>query len=121
MATTAGGRRKKMRDRAELGPIQSLSGAGTIDPKAIVCFYTSTGAGQALALADGTVLGQEVKIVHVVDGGSGVLTAGAALHLHFSLASITLTNRGDWVRLKWIDIGGTKAWAWVEQAGCTFA
>lgn len=98
-------------------PYQLLSGAGTVDPNAETCRYTSTGAGQALALDDGTYVGQRVRIYHAVDGGSGVLTAGGSLHLADSVASITLTNKGDWVELEW----NATAWAIVGMAGVTLA
>jgi hypothetical protein len=94
-------RDEQRRTYLEMGPIQALSGVGTIDPTASKCRLTSTGAGQALSLADGTYEGQEVFIEMVVDGGSSVLTAGAALHLQNGIASITLVNAKDWIRLKW--------------------
>lgn len=81
---------------------QDLSGAGAIDPTKSLIRFTSTGAGQALTLADWTGRGNpEFTILHVVDGGSGVLTAGGALHLTTGVATITLTNRWEWVRLRW--------------------
>ena len=52
---------------------QSLSGAGAVDVTSQVTLFTSTGASQALTLADGSV-GQIKTIIHVTDGGSGVLT-----------------------------------------------
>jgi hypothetical protein len=95
------------------GPHQSLSGAGAINLTTPVTRYTSTGAAQALTLADGTVDGQRKRIIHVVDGGSGVLTAGGSLHLGNSLSSITLANLWDWVELEW----QTNAWFVVAWAG----
>lgn len=53
---------------------QNLSGAGAISITTAYTAFTSTGAAQALSLADGVVLGHYKKIMHVVDGGSGVLT-----------------------------------------------
>lgn len=87
--------------RVELA--QNLSGAGAVDPTKGLCRFTSTGAAQALTLADLTAddVGVEVVIVHVVDGGSGVLTAGGALHLSTGIAAITFTNRWEWARLRW--------------------
>lgn len=79
------------------------NGAGAIDTTKGLCRYTSTGAAQALTLADLTAddAGVEITIVHVVDGGSGVLTAGGALHLSAGIAAITFTNRWEWARLRW--------------------
>lgn len=82
---------------------QDLTGAGAIDTTKGLTRFTSSGAAQALTLADLTAAeeGVEHVIVHVVDGGSGVLTAGGALHLSTGIATITLANRWDWVRLRW--------------------
>ncbi len=52
---------------------QALSGAGAVDLTSQITHFTSTGAAEALTLADGTV-GQIKTIIHIVDGGSGVLT-----------------------------------------------
>ena len=52
---------------------QALSGAGAVDVTSQVTLVTSTGASQAITLADGTV-GQVKTIIKVVDGGSSVLT-----------------------------------------------
>lgn len=53
---------------------QALSGAGAVDIESYYTAFTSTGATQALTLANGRYVGQLKKIKHVVDGGSGVLT-----------------------------------------------
>ena len=53
--------------------VQSLSGPGFVNLTTGVTEVTTTGAGNALALANG-VAGQEKTIVHGVDGGSFVLT-----------------------------------------------
>jgi hypothetical protein len=98
------------------GASQALSGAGAINLTTAVTRFTSTGATQALTLADGTVIGHEKTIIHAVDGGSGVITAGAALHLGDSIATITFTNVRDWVTLKW---NGT-AWDVKCFGGVTF-
>jgi hypothetical protein len=99
------------------GLSQSLSGAGAINLTTPVTRYTSTGASQALTLADGTINGQTKTIIHVVDGGSGVLTAGGSLHLGNSLATITLANAWDWVELTW----ETNAWFVTRWAGAGVA
>ena len=92
--------RVDIHDLSAIG-VQSLSGAGAIDLTKGLTRFTSTGAGQALTIADGSYIGQEHVIVHVADGGSGLLTAGGALHLTPGIATITLTNAWEWVRLRW--------------------
>jgi hypothetical protein len=52
---------------------QALSGAGAVNLTDMLTSLTTTGAAQALTLANG-VLGQIKIISHVVDGGSAVLT-----------------------------------------------
>lgn len=117
-----GKRDEQRRTLLEMGPFQAFTGAGTIDPTAIKSRLTSSGAGQALALADGTYEGQEVFLHHVVDGGSMVLTAGAALHLQNGVASITFVAAQDWMRLKWTKsaagVFGWEIWGW--GGGITF-
>lgn len=89
-----------------IGAPQALSGAGAITITEYATNFTSTGAGDALTLADGTNVGQLKKVTHVVDGGSGVITPT-------SLAggtTVTLTAAGDAVTFAW---NGTN---WVAQA-----
>jgi hypothetical protein len=52
---------------------QALSGAGAVNITDMLTSLTTTGASQALTLANG-VVGQIKIIAHVVDGGSAVLT-----------------------------------------------
>ncbi len=75
----------------------ALSGAGAVVPGDVTLF-TSTGAGNALTLADGTYPGQQTIVTHVVKGtsGTGVLTP-----THFRHTSVTFTNANDAVRLMW--------------------
>lgn len=96
---------------------QRLSGAGAVTLTEPTTRCTSTGASQALTLADGRVIGQRKRIVHAVDGGSVVLTAGAALHLGDSLATITLAAVRDWIELEWDVVSGTGAWYLVGWYG----
>ena len=55
------------------GSVQSLTGAGAVNVTTAITEVTTTGALQALTLANG-VAGQEKTIIHGVDGGSFVLT-----------------------------------------------
>lgn len=75
---------------ALIGSTQALSGAGAVSTSTRVTKWTTTGAGDAGTLADG-VDGQEKVIVHVVDGGSGVLTPTNLANG----TTITFTNVGE--------------------------
>lgn len=78
---------------------EERSGAGAISLAVPVSYWTSTGAAQALTLADGEE-GQVKIIVHAVDGGSIVITPtnfGGA-----TSATITLATAGDAVGLMFI-------------------
>ena len=69
---------------------QALSGAGAVNVTDMLTSLTSTGAAQALTLADG-VVGQIKIISHVVDGGSAVLTPTTKI----GFTTITFTAVGD--------------------------
>jgi len=91
---------------------QTLSGAGAINVTSQVTYFTSTGASQALTLADGTA-GQIKTIIHIVDGGSGVLTP-----TNFGSGStITFTNVGDTATLLFTN----SAWYLIGSYGVTVA
>lgn len=79
---------------------QALSGAGAVNLTTTTTHYTSTGVAEALTLANGTA-GQTKIIVHVVDGGSGVLTPTTAL----GYTTITFTNAGESAELEYTSIG----------------
>lgn len=69
---------------------QALSGAGAVNVTDMLTSLTTTGATQALTLANGTV-GQIKIISHVVDGGSAVLTPTTKI----GFSTITFTAVGD--------------------------
>jgi hypothetical protein len=69
---------------------QALSGAGAVNITDMLTSLTTTGASQALTLANGTV-GQIKIISHVVDGGSAVLTPTTKI----GFTTITFTAVGD--------------------------
>ena len=69
---------------------QALSGAGAVNVTDMLTSLTSTGAAQALTLADG-VVGQIKIISHVVDGGSAVLTPTTKI----GFTTITFTAVAD--------------------------
>lgn len=87
--------------------IQALSGAGAVNVTSYLTNVTSTGAAQALTLANGVRVGQLKKIKHIVDGGSAVLTP-------VSLSggtTITFTAVGEFALLQW---NGT-AWVMIDS------
>lgn len=76
---------------------QALSGPGAIDVATRTTLYTSTGAAEALTLADGSRVGQRKTVIHAVDGGSGVITAASP----GNFTNVTLTNRWEWAEFEW--------------------
>lgn len=76
---------------------QALSGAGAVSVATYLTNFTSTGAAQALTLADGVRVGQLKKIKHLVDGGSGVLTPANLS----GGTTITFTAVGEFALLLW--------------------
>ena len=92
--------------------VQSLSGAGAVDITTGATAFTSTGAAQALTLANGTA-GQVKIVVHTVDGGSGVLTPTTKI----GFSTITFTNVADAVTLCYTAAG----WAIVGINGAVAA
>ena len=96
-----------------IGTVQLLSGAGAVNVTTAITELTTTGASQALTLANG-VDGQFKTIVHVVDGGSAVLTPTTKI----GFSTITFTNVGDSVLLVYT---ATTGWAAVGSKGVTIA
>jgi hypothetical protein len=93
---------------------QSLSGAGAVNVTSQVTNFTSTGAAEALTLANGTA-GQIKTIIHIVDGGSGVLTPTTFT----GGSTITFTNAGDTATLYYVN--DTYGWTVIGQNGVTIA
>ena len=91
---------------------QSLSGAGAVDVTNGFTALTTTGATQALTLANGSV--GELKIItHVVDGGSAVLTPTTKI----GFSTITFTGVGESAMLVYTAAG----WAIVALNGAVAA
>ena len=90
--------------------VQSLSGAGAVNLTDMMTSLTTTGASQALTLADGTV-GQIKIITHTVDGGSAVLTPTTKI----GFSTITFTAVGDTASLIYTSAG----WAIIGSRGVT--
>lgn len=92
--------------------VQSLSGAGAVNITDAFTSLTTTGAAQALTLADGSV--GEIKVItHTVDGGSAVLTPTTKI----GFSTITFTAVGDAVIMIYTSAG----WAIVGSRGVTIA
>lgn len=91
---------------------QSLSGAGAVNTTDMLTSLTTTGASQALTLANGTT-GQVKIIVHTVDGGSAILTPTTKI----GFSTITFTAVGDAVYMIYTATG----WAIVGSRGVTIA
>lgn len=91
---------------------QSLSGAGAVDVTNTFTNLTTTGAAQALTLADGT-LGEVKIITHAVDGGSAVLTPTTKI----GFSTITFTGVGESAMLVYTSAG----WAIVALNGAVAA
>jgi len=85
---------------AVIGAVQALSGPGAVNITTLTTAFTSTGAGDALTLADG-VAGQLKTIVYVAEaagGDTGVLTPANL----GSATTITFNAVGDSVTLQFI-------------------
>lgn len=91
---------------------QALSGAGAVDITNALTQLTTTGSAQALTLANGTA-GEIKVIVHVVDGGSAVLTPTTKI----GFSTITFTGVGESATLVYTDAG----WAIVALNGAVAA
>lgn len=94
------------------GAPQALSGPGAINVTTLATNFTSTGAGDALTLANGTQAGQVKIVTHIVDGGSGVITPTTTS----GFTTATLTNVRDWVAFLWTGA----AWTVLMYSGATF-
>lgn len=79
------------------------SGAGAIPITTSLVKFTSTGAGNALTLADGSD-GQRLTIVHDVKGSSGTGVITPTTKTGFT--TITLNNAGDTVSLVFVTTRG---------------
>jgi hypothetical protein len=92
--------------------VQSLSGAGAVNLTDMMTSLTTTGASQALTLADG-VVGQIKIITHTVDGGSAILTPTTKI----GFSTVTFTAVGDTVTMVYTAAG----WAITGGRGVTIA
>lgn len=91
----------------------TLSGAGAVSIVKGVTKLTTTGASQALSLANGTD-GQVISIVHDVDGGSAILTPTTAT----GYTTITFTAVGETATLMYVT---TRGWVIISLRGAVAA
>lgn len=96
-----------------IGDVQALSGAGAANVTQLTTALTTTGAGDAVTLANGTA-GQLKTIVHDVDGGSAVLTPATAT----GFTNITFTNVGETATLQYFT---TRGWMILALNGAVAA
>ena len=99
-------------DATITGGVQALSGAGAVNVTDLITSLTTTGATQALTLANG-VAGQLKTVVHTVDGGSAVLTPTTKI----GFSTITFTAVGESATLVYTAAG----WAIVALNGAVAA
>lgn len=99
-------------DSTITGGVQALSGAGAVNVTDLITSLTTTGATQALTLANG-VTGQLKTVVHTVDGGSAVLTPTTKI----GFSTITFTAVGESATLVYTAAG----WAIVALNGAVAA
>ena len=85
---------------------ETVTGAGAVNVTSYLTLLVSTGAAQAITLANGTSIGQMKKIKHYTDGGSMVLTPANLA----AGTTITFTTVGEVALLQW---NGTD-WAVLE-------
>lgn len=91
----------------------AISGANAVGVVTVTTKVTTTGAAQALTLADGTD-GQIKIIIHDVDGGSAVLTPTTKT----GYTTITFTNAGETAMLQYVS---TRGWMIVSLRGAVAA
>jgi hypothetical protein len=73
------------------------------------CAMTSSGPGEARSLANPSFIGQELSLLHAVDGGSLVITAAAAIN-QAGNTIITMADVNDWTLLKAVDLAAGLRW-----------
>jgi len=95
------------------GGVQSLSGPGAVNLTTLTTAFTSTGAGDALTLANGTV--GQIKTIVYVDEAAGADTGVLTPTSRIGYASITLYAIGDSVTLQYLSTG----WAVLAVNGAT--
>lgn len=80
------------------------------------CSMTSTGAAQARSLANPTFAGQELRLVHSVDGGSLVVTAATAINQAGNTV-MTMADVNDAIVLKAFTLAAGLRWRVIANDG----
>jgi hypothetical protein len=96
-----------------IGTPNAMTGAGAVSVDTLTTKLTTTGASQALTLANGTD-GQIKTIIHDVDGGSAVLTPTTKT----GYTTITFTNAGESATLQYVT---TRGWIILSLYGAVAA
>jgi hypothetical protein len=96
-----------------IGTPNAMSGAGAVTIDTLTTKLTTTGAAQALTLANGAD-GQIKTIIHDVDGGSAVLTPATKT----GYSTITFTNAGESATLQFV---ATRGWIILSLYGAVAA
>ena len=91
--------------------VQTFTGAGAASSTTGVSAITSSGAAQAISLADG-VEGQQKTIIHKADGGSIVITPTTKT----GFSSVTLEDAGESVTMIFLS---TTGWNIIGNNGAT--
>ena len=100
---------------AIIGTVELLSGPGAVNITQLTTAFTSTGTGDALTLADGTV--GQIKTIVYVDEAAGADTGILTPDTPLGYSTITFTNIGDSVTLQYF----TQGWAVIGVRGATVA
>lgn len=98
-----------------IGNVQSLTGPGAVNVTSFSTAFTSTTAGNALTLANGTV--GQIKVVAYVAEAAGADTGVLTPTTRVGYSTITFTNVGDSVTLQYF----TQGWAVIGVRGATVA
>lgn len=92
------------------GNTTTSTGAGAVAVTGAIHEITTTGAGDALTLADGTE-GQHLYVVYVAEGGAGDTAVCTPVNLAGANTTVTFTDLGDSAHLlftagAWYFLGG---------------
>lgn len=100
---------------------QSLSGPGAVSIATYYTALTTTGTGDALTMAPGTVIGQLKKIKYVAEG-AGADTAVLTPSVTTGFATCTFNAVGDYATFLYAGDGVSSFyWICIENSGCTLA
>ncbi len=99
-----------------MGAPQALSGAGAVNLTSYHTQFTSSGTGDALTMAIGTIKGQTKKVSYIAEGAggdTGILTPSVTT----GFASCTFNSVGDYA----VFVFNGAYWKCIDYVGCTLA